>query len=186
VEGSEGSGESFVVARQAAEAGGPGEASLHHPPSRQQDEAALGFGMLDDFQLDAMLGGRFFSRLSRVPIVRSSNCVPGADAEHCRGSCGATACQRTRGTPRPATGRTQRSCDRRTPQSGGDPVRADAPPITPVFGGAKAADLGAVESGTCEDGFWRVFGRGLEGSTGGADAYTGGPVGMTLTGQFTD
>jgi hypothetical protein len=34
-------------------------------------------------------------------------------------------------------------------------------PITPVSGRAKPAGSGAVESGTCEGGFWRVFGRGL-------------------------
>lgn len=35
-------GQTFVVARQAAEAGHPGEGSPDHPPARQQGEAALG------------------------------------------------------------------------------------------------------------------------------------------------
>src|ERR1035441_9219921 len=42
-------------------------------------------------------------------------------------------------------------------------------PITPVSGTAKPADCGGVESGTCEGGFRRVFGRGLESPTGSAD-----------------
>jgi hypothetical protein len=43
-------------------------------------------------------------------------------------------------------------------------------PITPVSGTVETADSGAVESGTCEGGFWRVFGRGLQRPTGRADA----------------
>jgi hypothetical protein len=69
VEGSEGRRESFVVASQATEASGGGEASLHHPAARQQDEAALGLGMLDHFQLDTMLGCRCFGRRSGVALV---------------------------------------------------------------------------------------------------------------------
>jgi hypothetical protein len=43
-------------------------------------------------------------------------------------------------------------------------------PITPVSGRVKPAGFGAVESGSYEGGFWRVFGRGLQGSAGRADA----------------
>ena len=69
VEGLEGGCESFVVAGQAAEAGGPGEASLHHLSSRQQHETAFGLGMLDGFQLNTMLACRRFCRLSRVALI---------------------------------------------------------------------------------------------------------------------
>lgn len=65
---SEGCGESFVVASQAAEADGPGEASLHQS-SRQQHGAALGLGMLEYFQLDTMLGRPRFRHLSRVALI---------------------------------------------------------------------------------------------------------------------
>ena len=40
-------------------------------------------------------------------------------------------------------------------------------PITPVFGRANPADFGTVESGICEGGFRKVFGRGLT-ATGGS------------------
>lgn len=54
MKGSGSSFESFVVASQAAAACGLSEASLNHPPLRQQYEAAFSFGMLDHFQLDAL------------------------------------------------------------------------------------------------------------------------------------
>jgi hypothetical protein len=49
--------------------GSPSEASLYHPSSRQQYQAAFGLALLDHFQLDAMLGGHFFNRLTRVALV---------------------------------------------------------------------------------------------------------------------
>ena len=42
-------------------------------------------------------------------------------------------------------------------------------PKIPVFGTAKAADLGAAESGTCEGEFREVFGTALENPAGRAD-----------------
>jgi len=46
--------QTFVVAGEAAEAGHPAEAALDDPASRQQGEAALGLGVLDDFEADAV------------------------------------------------------------------------------------------------------------------------------------
>src|ERR1035437_6601739 len=43
-------------------------------------------------------------------------------------------------------------------------------PKSPVYGRANPAGFGAAESGTCEGGFRRVFGRGLERPAGRADA----------------
>ena len=45
-------------------------------------------------------------------------------------------------------------------------------PQTPVSGRFKLAEFCAAESGTCEGGFRRVFGRALERPAGGADADT--------------
>ena len=57
MEALQGSVEPFVVAGQAAEARSPGEGAFHDPAAGQQHEAALGQGMLDHLQLDAVLPG---------------------------------------------------------------------------------------------------------------------------------
>ena len=44
----------FVVAGQTAKARGPGKTSFHHPSPRQQNKAALGFGMLDHYQANSV------------------------------------------------------------------------------------------------------------------------------------
>src|SRR5689334_21539694 len=53
VQPEQGGGEPLVVAGQAAPPRLPGEPALGHPTLRQEDEAALGLGQLDDDQLDA-------------------------------------------------------------------------------------------------------------------------------------
>src|SRR3984885_16203577 len=42
---------------------------LHHPAARQQDEAALGFSVLDHFELDPMLGGGGLGGFSGVSLI---------------------------------------------------------------------------------------------------------------------
>jgi hypothetical protein len=68
-------GQTLVVACQAAEARGPGEAALDHSAAGKQDEAALGsdgLGQLDDLQADAVcsrrLGGRLASLSARMRL----------------------------------------------------------------------------------------------------------------------
>lgn len=67
MEGAESSGEALVVAGQTPEAGGPCEASLHHPAARQQDKASFCLSMFDHFQLDAMLFSGFRRRFAGIP-----------------------------------------------------------------------------------------------------------------------
>ena len=43
-------GQTFVVTREAAETGQPGERALDDPAARQQDEAAFGLRQFDDLQ----------------------------------------------------------------------------------------------------------------------------------------
>lgn len=59
----------LVVSCQPAEAGGPGKASFHDPSAWQQNKAALGFGVLDHFQANAVLGGSLFGGLSGVTLI---------------------------------------------------------------------------------------------------------------------
>jgi hypothetical protein len=61
--------ESFVISGESAEAGGPGEASLDEPSSWQQDEAALGLGVFDYLQPDAMLSRRVDCGLTSVALA---------------------------------------------------------------------------------------------------------------------
>ena len=65
----QGRGQALVVARQAAEARGPGEAALDDPAPGQEHEAALGLGQLDHLQLDAVRGGRGRWLLAGVALV---------------------------------------------------------------------------------------------------------------------
>ena len=62
----EGCIEPLIVSGESSEACGPGEGAFDHPATWQQDEAALGHGMLDDFELDAMLTGGFSCRRASV------------------------------------------------------------------------------------------------------------------------
>jgi hypothetical protein len=63
VECGQGLGQSFVFASESAEARGPGKRAFHDPAAWQQDEAALGFGVLDHLQSDAVRLGRFGASL---------------------------------------------------------------------------------------------------------------------------
>jgi hypothetical protein len=47
----------FIVAGKPAETGGPGEVTLHYPAAREEHEAALGLGQLDDRPVDPMRSG---------------------------------------------------------------------------------------------------------------------------------
>ena len=51
----QGGGQSFVISGQATAARCPGKAALDDPSSREQHESAFGFGMLNHFQLNAVL-----------------------------------------------------------------------------------------------------------------------------------
>ena len=64
--------EPFVVAGEATEASRPRETALDDPASRQQDEAALGFGVRDDLQLKAVRRRGLRWGLARVPPDRRS------------------------------------------------------------------------------------------------------------------
>ena len=55
MEAGKGRGEPLIIAREAAETGGPGEGTLDHPAARQEHKAALGFGEFDYVQTDAVL-----------------------------------------------------------------------------------------------------------------------------------
>ena len=59
----------FIIADKAAEACHPTETALDHPATRQQHEAALGRGQLDDFETDAMLLSRGSSLVAGVALV---------------------------------------------------------------------------------------------------------------------
>lgn len=62
-------GQPLVVASQPTEACGAGEAALHRPAGRQQDEeAVLGLGQRDDFELDAVGGSRGGLRASAALV----------------------------------------------------------------------------------------------------------------------
>jgi hypothetical protein len=54
VKASQDGGQALIVACQAAETSGPGDAALDHPALGQQDKAALGLGQLDHLQADAL------------------------------------------------------------------------------------------------------------------------------------
>ncbi len=74
MEGTESGSQAFVIAGQAAEAGSPGKASLHHPAARQQNKASFGLSMFHHFQGDSVLFGglgRSFRRYSPDPRRRS-------------------------------------------------------------------------------------------------------------------
>jgi hypothetical protein len=62
-------GEALIVARESAEACGPGKVALHHPASREEDEAPLGLGQLDHCQLDAVLCGRLSRLWAGVALI---------------------------------------------------------------------------------------------------------------------
>ncbi|MDB5075414.1 MAG: hypothetical protein JWO42_1593 [Chloroflexi bacterium] len=66
-------GQAFVVLGPPAEARSPGEAAFDHPPVRQEDEAALGLGQLDDFEGDALLLGGFGHVLAGVAQVQKGH-----------------------------------------------------------------------------------------------------------------
>ena len=72
VEGPERGGKSFVVSGEATKTRRPSEASLYHPAAWQQDKAAFGLGMFNNFQLDAVSGSRFFRRLACVTLIHVS------------------------------------------------------------------------------------------------------------------
>ena len=63
----EGGGEAFVVAAEAAAAGGLGEGAFDDPAAGQKSEAAFGLGQFDDKQVHAgngRLGGGFRSNVT--------------------------------------------------------------------------------------------------------------------------
>ena len=57
MESGEGLRQPLIVTCQAAEARHPSKGAFHHPAARQQHEAPLGVGQLDDLQPDALLLG---------------------------------------------------------------------------------------------------------------------------------
>jgi hypothetical protein len=59
----------FVVSGESSEASGPGEAALDNLSARQRDEAALGHGVLDHFEPDAVALGGCCGSLARVALV---------------------------------------------------------------------------------------------------------------------
>ena len=59
----------FVVAGQTAKARGPSKTSFHHPSPRQQNKAALGFGVLDHFLANAVFGRSLFGGLASVALI---------------------------------------------------------------------------------------------------------------------
>lgn len=61
--------ESFVVAGNAAEASGPGEAAFDDPTARQENEAAFGHEVLDNLQPDAVLPGGLGRGLAGVALI---------------------------------------------------------------------------------------------------------------------
>ena len=65
----EGVCKSFVVSGESAETRCPGEAALDDPPSWQKYEAAFGGGMLDHFELDAVLGRSLGCSLAGVSLI---------------------------------------------------------------------------------------------------------------------
>src|SRR4051812_25889025 len=69
VESGKGLGETFVVASQTAEPRRPRERSFNHPATGKEDEATLGLGMLDDFELDAVSLRPLFSGLAGIALV---------------------------------------------------------------------------------------------------------------------
>ncbi len=69
VESGEDAGQPLVVLGEAPEAGGPSEAALDHPAARQQHEAALGLGVLDDDEADAVTLGLGRRRVTGVALV---------------------------------------------------------------------------------------------------------------------
>jgi hypothetical protein len=62
-------GQPLVIARQAAEASGPGEAAFHDAALGQQDKAPLGLGQLDHLQADAVRGGHRGDLVTGVALV---------------------------------------------------------------------------------------------------------------------
>ena len=61
--------QALIIASEAAKARGPGEVALDDPATRQQDEAVLGLGQLDDLELDAVGRGVRRRLVARVPLV---------------------------------------------------------------------------------------------------------------------
>ena len=69
MEAGDGLRQSLVVAREAPEAGGPGEGTLDHPAAGEQDEAALGLWSADDEQRDAVRACRLGRRRAGIALV---------------------------------------------------------------------------------------------------------------------
>ena len=69
VQSGEPSGQALVVAGEAVEAGHPTDRTFHHPASRQQNEAALGFRQADDIQGNAVRSSGFGSPFSGVALI---------------------------------------------------------------------------------------------------------------------
>ena len=78
VEASQGCGQAFIVASQAAKTSRPPEAPFPHPPAREGDEAFLGGRELDDLQGDLRLGGVLGRLRVRIALIAigSRNCLP--------------------------------------------------------------------------------------------------------------
>ena len=69
METSEGRGEAFVVAGEAAEASRPAEGSFDEPASGQEDEAAPGQGEFDDLELEPVGGSRLGRHRAGVALI---------------------------------------------------------------------------------------------------------------------
>jgi len=57
VKASQGFGQVFVIAGQAAKTGQPSEAAFNHSTTGEKNKALPGIGQLDHLQANAMLGG---------------------------------------------------------------------------------------------------------------------------------
>jgi hypothetical protein len=64
--------QALIVASQAAKSCHPGETALHHPSSRQQNEASLGLWQFDDLQTYALCFGCLGWLIARVSLIDES------------------------------------------------------------------------------------------------------------------
>src|SRR5215210_1642473 len=66
-------GQPLIIIHQSPKARCLRGISFHHPPPRQQHEAALGLLVLDHFEPDALFGGQLGGPLARVSLIYVSD-----------------------------------------------------------------------------------------------------------------
>ena len=69
VESGQGLGQALIVTGESPETCRPGKRAFEDPTAWQQDEAPLGFRVLDDLQSDAVRLGRFGRSIAGVALV---------------------------------------------------------------------------------------------------------------------